>query len=116
MKFSTVIAVMGSADALALNQMAEIYKQVYQRPANDLFTALGEQDNATALGNATDNATSFAQDNATALGNSTNATAFGNATDNATSFAQGNSTNATAFGNATNNATAFAQGNSTNAT
>jgi len=53
MKFSTVIAVMGSADALTLNQMAEIYKQVYQRPANDLFTALEDGENATALANST---------------------------------------------------------------
>jgi hypothetical protein len=94
MKFSTVLAIMGTADALTLNQMAEIYKQVYQRPVNDLFMSLDVQDNTTAnatslansSSNATANVTSFAQDNATA-----NATGFanstGNITANVTSFA-----------------------------
>ena len=53
MKFSAVLAVMGTADALTLNQMAEIYKQVYQRPANDLFTMVDSGENTTALANTT---------------------------------------------------------------
>ena len=48
MKFTTVIAVMGSADALTLNQMAEIYKQVYQRPANDLLTMVDDGETGVA--------------------------------------------------------------------
>ena len=77
MKFSTVIAVMGSADALTLNQMAEIYKQVYQRPANDLFTMVEDVDaNATGLANTSANLSANASANATA-----------NATATATSFA-----------------------------
>jgi len=37
-----------STEALTLNQMAEIYKKVYQRPANDLYASLDEAPKAPA--------------------------------------------------------------------
>ena len=37
-----------STEALTLNQMAEIYKKVYQRPANDLYASLEEAPKADA--------------------------------------------------------------------
>merc|ERR1719392_165260 len=96
MKFSSVVALAGSVDALTLNQMAEIYKQVYQRPSNDLLTMV-EEGNATA-NNSTAAGKGFAE----------------NATNNTTapkSFAQNATNNTTAAGagfaeNATNNPTA----------